>query len=125
MLERISNPTAGMPGRLTLVVADFSAATNLVGHPELGEGTLDPETPSPPGYQTLGITPATTTVVFDSNDVPAFLSPPGGVPSPDKLEGLAVINRTTVAIANDNDFGILNPNDRSRICMLRTKAPMY
>ena len=126
ILERISNPTAGMPGRMTLVVADFTGATNLVGHPELGESTLDPEKPSPPGYVALGITPATTTVVFDSNDVPTFLqSPPGGAVVPDKLEGLAVINKTTVAISDDNDFGILNVADRSRIWVLRTKAPMY
>jgi len=126
IIERISNPTAGMPGRLTLVVADFANATNLVGHPKLGEGTLDPEKPSPPGYVALGITPATTTVVFDSNEIPEFLnSPPGGAPTPDKLEGLAVINRTTVAIADDNDFGILNVNDRSRIWVLRLKAPMF
>jgi alkaline phosphatase len=126
IIERMSNPTAGLPGHLTLVVADFTNATNLVGHPELGEGTLDPEKPSPPGYVALGITPATTTVVFDSNDVPAFLqSPPGGAVTPDKLEGLAVINRTTVAIAADNDFGILDVADHSRIWVLRTKAPMY
>ena len=126
LLERVSNPTAGMPGRLTLVVADLSSATNLVGHPELGESTLDPEKPSPPGYQTLGITPAATTIVFDSNDVPAFLAmPPAGAVTPDKLEGVAVINRTTVAISDDNDFGITNASDRTRIWVLRTKAPMY
>jgi len=126
LLERVSNPTSGMPGHLTLVVADFTSATNLVGHPELGEGTLDPETASPPGYQTLGITPATTTVVFDSDDVPSFLKmPPAGAVTPDKLEGLAVINQTTVAIVDDNDFGIVNANDRTRIWVLRTKAPMY
>ena len=126
ILERVSNPTAGMPGRLTLVVADFTNATNLVGHPELGESTLDPETPSPPGYQTLGITPATTTVVFDSDDVPSLLkTPPAGVITPDKLEGLAIINKTTFAIVNDDDFGILDVNDRTHVWVLRTKAPMY
>ena len=126
LIERVSNPTAGMPGRLELVVADFSGATNLVGHPELGEGTLDPEKPSPAGYQTLGITPAATSVVFDSNDVQDFLQmPPGGAVVPEKLEGLAIINRTTVAISNDNDFGIVNPADQTRIFVLRTKAPMF
>ncbi|HEY2744834.1 MAG TPA: esterase-like activity of phytase family protein, partial [Polyangia bacterium] len=127
LLERISNPTDGMPGHLTLVVADFGAATNLVGHPELGESTLDPETVGPPaGYTTLGITPAATTVVFDSNDVPAFLqSPPSGAVTPDKLEGVAIINKTTIGIADDNDFGIFNVADRSRIWILRTKAPMF
>jgi hypothetical protein len=126
LLERVSNPTVGMPGRLTLVVADFSAATNLVGHPELGEATLDPETPSPAGWQTLNLTPASTTVVFDSDEVPSFLkNPAGGAPTPDKLEGVAVINKTTVVISNDNDFGIANVNDPSRLWILRTKAPLY
>ena len=127
LLERVSNPTEGMPGHLTLVVADFTSATNLVGHPELGESTLDPETVGPPaGYVTLAITPATTSVVFDSNDVPTFLQmPPGGAVTPDKLEGVAVINKTTVAISDDNDFGITNANDKSRIWILRTKAPLF
>jgi len=129
LLERLSNPTTGMPGRLELMVADFAAATNLVGHPELGEGTLDPEKPAkagtPAGYQTLGITPAVVNVAFDSNDVPMFLGPTDGSVVPDKLEGLAIINRTTVAITDDNDFGIVNANDRTRIWVLRTKAPLY
>jgi hypothetical protein len=126
LLERVSNPTAGMPGRLKLMVADFSAATNFVGHPEFHGDTLEPEAIGPPpGYQTLQIVPATVTEVFDSTDVPAFLAPTDGSVVPDKLEGVAIINRTTVAIANDNDFGIVNSADRTRIWILRMKAPMF
>jgi alkaline phosphatase len=113
-------------GHLHLVVADFSGATNLVGHPELGEGDLSPEsTAADAGYAKLGIVPAATTDVFTSDDVPAFItSPPDGGVVPDKLEGLAIINKTTVAIANDNDFGISNANDPTRIWILRLKAPL-
>jgi hypothetical protein len=35
-----------------------------------------------------------------------------------------VINRTTVAIANDNDFGIDDANDLSRLWIIRLKAPL-
>jgi alkaline phosphatase len=111
--------------RLKLFVADFAQATNLVGQPALGESSLTPEVPKPAGYQTLGITPAATTEVFDSDDVPGFIKqPPGGAVIPDKLEGVAVINPTTVAITNDNDFAVTNANDRTRIWILRLKAPL-
>jgi alkaline phosphatase len=112
------------PGHLHLVVADLTGATNLVGQPAKGEGNLDPESlAAGKGYAALGITPAATTLVFNSDDTPTFITnPPGGAIAPDKLEGLAVINKTTVAISNDNDFGIVNANDRSRIWILRLKA---
>ncbi|WP_394825817.1 esterase-like activity of phytase family protein [Pendulispora albinea] len=109
-------------GLLKLVVADFSAATNLVGNPSKGENDLTPEKD---GVAALGIAAAATIEVFTSADVPSFITaPPAGAPAPDKLEGLAILNRTTVAIANDNDFGIVNANDRSRIWILRLKAPL-
>jgi hypothetical protein len=113
-------------GRLKLFVTDLSAATNLVGQPAKGEASLDPESlEAGKGYAALGIVPASTSVVFDSNDTPTFItSPPNGAIVPDKLEGLAVLNATTVAIANDNDFGIVNVADRSRIWILRLKAPL-
>jgi alkaline phosphatase len=113
-------------GRLKLFVTDLSSATNLVGQPAKGEASLDPESlEAGKGYAALGIVPASTSVVFDSNDTPTFItSPPNGAIVPDKLEGLAVLNATTVAIANDNDFGIVNVADRSRIWILRLKAPL-
>ncbi len=111
-------------GRMTLVVVDLSSATNIVG--QSYESTLDPESlASSKGFQKLGITPAATSLVFDSDDTPALIAqPPGGAVAPSKLEGVAVINRTTVAVANDNDFGIDNANDASRIFILRLKAPL-
>ncbi len=110
--------------RLTLVVIDLTNATNLLG--AAYENTLGPESLDPSlGLANLGITAATRTVVFDSNDTPELiLTPPGGAVSPSKLEGLALINRTTVAIANDNDFGIDNKDDHSRLWIVKLKAPL-
>ena len=81
------------------------------------------------GYAAMGIVPASWTEVFDSNDLAAgslfATDATSGKPSPDKIEGLAVINKTTVAIANDNDFGIgTNPNEQSRIWILRLKSAL-
>lgn len=113
-------------GLMRLLAADFSSATNLVGHPELGEDDLAPEAVStPPGYEKLGIVPATMTEVFTSADTPEILvTPPVGAVVPGKLEGLAILDATTVAITNDNDFGITNAADTSRIWVLRLKAAL-
>ena len=109
-------------GKLKLVVVDLTSASNILG--VTGENTLGPEAKSP-GYQALGMVPAPTTEVFDSDDTPTFIkSPPDGAVVPDKLEGLAIINRTTVAITNDNDFAVTNAADRTRIWILRLKAPL-
>jgi Esterase-like activity of phytase len=114
------------PGTMKLLVADLTEATNLVDKPQQSEMDLAAEdTAAGRGYAALGIRPAALTEVFTSDDTPALIkSPPAGAVAPDKIEGLAVINRATVAIANDNDFGIANPNDRSRIWVVRLKAPL-
>jgi hypothetical protein len=63
--------------------------------------------------------------VFDSDDTPDFLlQPPDGAVAPDKIEGLAVVNATTLALVNDNDFGIVNADDHTRIWIVRLKAPL-
>jgi hypothetical protein len=108
--------------KLKLVVVDLSAATNLLGL--ASEPTLDPESKNV-GWQALSLVPAPTTEVFDSDDTPTFITnPPGGAIPSDKLEGVAVINRTTVAITNDNDFAVQKATDRTRIWVLRLKAPL-
>ena len=114
------------PGHLHLVVTDLSNATNLLNQPAKGENDLTPESlAAGQGYVALGITPATSTDVFTSDDTPTFITnPANGAVVPDKLEGLAILNKTTVAIANDNDFGIVNANDRSRIWIVRLKAAL-
>ena len=74
------------------------------------------------GLATTSVVAATTAEVFDSDDVTGWLKVTG---APDNLEGLAVINRSTVAIVNDDDFGISHADDATRIWILRLKAPLF
>ncbi len=127
VLERASGNKAPETGRLYLVVVDVSAATNMLAAPVPAyESTLSPESlASGKGYAALGITPAATSYVFDSDTTPGFITTPtNGLVSPDKLEGLAIINSSTVAIANDNDFGITNASDPSRLWILKLAQPL-
>jgi Esterase-like activity of phytase len=99
------------PGKLKLLAVDFAAATNI-----LASADLTPESSGASGIQA-----ATVTEVFDSDELPAIFQ----APAPSKLEGLAIVNRTTVAITNDNDFGIVDAGDHTRIWIIRLKAPLY
>ncbi len=120
MLERVS-------GRMRLVDVDLAAATNLTG---AAATTLDPEDvsgASGKGYAAMGITPGKRTVVFDTADLATgslYATTSGGV-DPDKIEGLAIVDANTIAIANDDDFGIgTNPGEVSRVWVLRLPAPL-
>ena len=81
--------------------------------------------------QTNGIVPVTKTMVTDLvNDISS--------PYPhDKAEGIFVINSTTIAVSNDDDFGVngvgtyaakilpsLNIVDRNRIYFIKLKQPL-
>ena len=76
-----------------LFVVDFALATNLLERPE--GATLTPESVET-NLETLGIKTPPRVEVFSS----------AGLIEDDKLEGLAVLSPGTVAITNDNDFGI-------------------
>ncbi|MDB5034223.1 MAG: hypothetical protein JWQ98_1464 [Chlorobi bacterium] len=55
-----------------------------------------------------GLTPVGKTLVIDLTN-----PGPGNIPYPvslEKAEGMTILNPTTIAIANDNDFGIISPN---------------
>jgi hypothetical protein len=110
--------------RLRVLLADLRGATDLRG--QAYENTLDPESLAPGnGYAALGIVPAATREIYDSHDTPDFLeAAPAGTVVPDKVEGLAVISRTTIAFANDNDFGITQPKDASRVWVVRLKEDL-
>ncbi|MGZ6096389.1 MAG: esterase-like activity of phytase family protein [Polyangiales bacterium] len=127
LLERVS-------GRFKLYDVDLAHNGTKVPN-VIVEGTPAGDTLSPEdvtagsGYSAMGLVPASWTEVLDSNDLAAgslfTTDPSSGKPSPDKIEGLAVINKSTVAIANDNDFGIgTNTNEQSRIWILRLKSPL-
>jgi hypothetical protein len=76
-----------------LFVVDFALATNLLERPE--GATLTPESVETK-LETLGIKTPSRVEVFSS----------AGLIDDDKLEGIAVLSPGTVAITNDNDFGI-------------------
>lgn len=77
-----------------LLVADFSAAGDLRNAPK--ENTVEPEAAGD-DFTKLPVQPAAV-------EVWATLS--GLTKEPTKLEGLAILSPTEIAIANDNDFGL-------------------
>ena len=95
-LERSDELLSGVNiGGAKLVLVDISSATDIHGTPLAA--TLTPENVNT-DLAALGITPATSTVVFSNEQTPEITD--------FKLEGLAILNANQVAISNDNDFGI-------------------
>jgi alkaline phosphatase len=82
--------------KVKLIVADLKHATNILDLPI--SSSLEPEEKSE-SLNTLNIEPAETSVVFNSIDVLFQLDT-------DKLEGLAVLTPSVVALSNDNDFAL-------------------
>lgn len=82
--------------KVKLIVADLSQATNILNHAEANSVLFEKESEA---LEKLGIQSAQTREVFDSRDV--FLKI-----DTDKLEGLALLSPSTIAISNDNDFGV-------------------
>jgi hypothetical protein len=79
-------------------LVDVSTATDILGDPWDAAAT----TPSLEGLAdpaTAGITVLGKSLLVDLDELP-------GVPA--KIEGVAVVNPTTLAIANDNDFGLVD-----------------
>ena len=82
--------------KVKLIVADLKNATNILDLPIAS--TLEPEEKSE-SLNALNIEPAETSVAFNSVDVLFQLDT-------DKLEGLAVLTPSVVALSNDNDFAL-------------------
>ena len=82
--------------KVKLIVADLANATNILDLPVAT--SLEPEEKSE-SLSTLHIEPAETSVAFNSVDVLFQLDT-------DKLEGLAVLTPSVVALSNDNDFAL-------------------
>ena len=76
-----------------LFVMDFASATNLLERPDGSTLTIERVDSD---LKALGITTPTRIEVFAST----------GLIDDDKLEGLAVLSPSVVALTNDNDFGI-------------------
>lgn len=79
-----------------LYAVDLSTATNILGGP-YDDATTDPSLEASNDLSATDVTPLAKTLIVD-------LSTLGDLPI--KIEGVAVIDDHTIAIANDNDFQI-------------------
>jgi len=79
-----------------LYLADGSEATSLTGT-IWDDLAMRPTLEAVNDVTVNGIQPLAKTMVLDLTDLPHV---------PDKLEGLAILNPTTIVLANDNDFDI-------------------
>ncbi|HZJ17094.1 MAG TPA: esterase-like activity of phytase family protein [Chthoniobacteraceae bacterium] len=109
-LERSDELLSGVNiGGAKLLLVDIASATNI--HGTAVADTLTPEAVNT-DLAALGITPATSTVVFSNEQTPEITD--------FKLEGLAILNSNKVAISNDNDFGIGDfPGAISKVWVIR------
>ncbi len=103
---------------------DLSRATNIL------DGKWD-RTPTSPSLESLndlsaaGVTAPTKSLVVDLSQLPNM---------PEKIEGVAIVDARTIAVANDNDFDLgtfdsagnnHGAGTRSVICVLRLEAPPF
>lgn len=88
-----------------LVVVDFAAATNLLGRDD--ENSLTLETAGS-DLAMLPVKPAAVSIWFSTADLRGLSR---------KLEGLAVLSPTEIALSNDNDYG-LGDNDTGEPSMV-------
>jgi hypothetical protein len=82
-------------GTAKLLLVDLRKATNILGRKEEAGLTLESAGTDLAAH---GIQAGSATEVFSTHDVPGITS--------DKIEGVSILDSTTVALANDNDFGI-------------------
>ena len=92
VMERDEDAGAAAEKRIYRI--DIDAATNFLGY----DLPLGVELQSDAGLAKLGITPAAKTLVVDLGAI--------GYDQVDKPEGLALIDENTLAVINDNDFGV-------------------
>lgn len=93
--------------------ADFSKATNLLGT-ETSEKNWEKLTVAQVKEQ--GIVPVTKELVVDVAKL--------GYPH-EKLEGLAVVDLHTIAIVNDNDFGVDGYDDQGKLKVNQKPSQLY
>jgi hypothetical protein len=106
-----------------LYMADMTEATNIAGT-VWDELTMRPSLEAVNDLPPDGIFPLAKTLAIDLTDLPKV---------PDKLEGLAILDPSTIVVANDNDFDIgkfdkdgLNDGDgdKSRLVTVSLFQPM-
>ncbi|MBV9389839.1 MAG: esterase-like activity of phytase family protein [Chroococcidiopsidaceae cyanobacterium CP_BM_ER_R8_30] len=84
--------------RAHIYQVDLSGATNILEThwSELPNTTQALEALSPVQLAANGITPVSKSLLVDLSQIPEM---------PKKIEGLTIVNPTTLAVGNDNDFG--------------------
>jgi len=82
-------------GGAKLILINLAGATDVSAMPQAATLSLEDVNTD---LAALGITVATSTLVYSNEETPELTD--------FKLEGLAILNQNTVAITNDNDFGI-------------------
>jgi hypothetical protein len=90
-------------------VVDLSHATDISGRDQYGGKTL--EQVSAGDLRKAGVEYAAKSMIVDLARL-GF--------RPDKFEGLAVVNATTLAVVNDNDFGVESIDSRGRVTKSQT-----
>ena len=98
-----------------LITVDFSHATDILKHKKSGELFFEDTSTDLTAEK---IQPAQTTEIFSTREVPEITS--------DKIEGVAILSPTEIALANDNDFGIgeNESGEPSRIWIVRLATPL-
>jgi hypothetical protein len=104
-------------GGVRLLLVDLSGATDI-SHLATAD-SLDIEDVNQ-GPSPLGITTATSAVVFEEFETDAKRFFPAY-----KLDGLAILNKNEIAIINDNDFGIAGvPDAATQLWVLRLASQL-
>jgi hypothetical protein len=111
------------PSAARLYQADPRAATNILGT-RWDDPAARPTLEGSDSLAVLNIVPLAKSLVID-------LTPLQGVP--DKLEGLAILDGSTIVVANDNDFDVnkfdnkgvnQGKGDKSHIVTVSLPQPM-
>ncbi len=106
-----------------LYTVDLHKATNILGT-KWDTATTAPSLESLADPSTAGVTALSKNLAVDLEAVPGM---------PDKIEGIAVLGPRSIAVANDNDFGLgtFDPNGQlvdsgvqSKIFLLRLNHPL-
>jgi alkaline phosphatase len=101
-------------GKARLIVADFSVATNLQNNPVAATTVFEADGDDFPKLSTV----AATVEVFAT--IEQLCAPAT------KLEGLAILSPTEIALSNDNDFGVGNKDSEANsiLWILRLARPL-
>ncbi|CAO5163898.1 Esterase-like activity of phytase [Frankia sp. AiPs1] len=106
-----------------LYTVDLRKATNILGT-KWDTATTSPSLESLADPASAGVTGLPKTLAVDLEAVPGM---------PDKIEGVAVLGPRSIAVANDNDFGLgtfdasgrlVDSGVKSRILLLRLNRPL-